>query len=283
MRKQGLFLVLAAVVAFSGFAFSGAAYADDAACNCAPAVPPADVADWAMRGLLGFAKTSGTSDTTALNGMIHIAHTVDQWKFLFGAQALYSSTDSVPSAQDLGAEFQANYNISDRLYWFGGLSYDNNKFSGYQYQEMLDTGVGYQFFKDADTKLSGQVGIGEQRLAPETIVPNPYYPPGPLELRTPLGSSSGVVATAAVNFEHSFNDSTKLLANGSIMTGSLNTMTTLGVGLQVKMSHRLSLVAAYQLINNSTVPVSTPPISKSSGLTTLNIAYELKNPDLAPQ
>jgi hypothetical protein len=80
MRKQGLFLVLAAV------AFSGAAYADDAGCNCTPAVPPADVPDWAMRGLLGFAKTSGTSDTTSANGSFNVAHTVDVWKFLFGAQ-----------------------------------------------------------------------------------------------------------------------------------------------------------------------------------------------------
>jgi putative salt-induced outer membrane protein len=274
MRKQGLFLVLAAV------AFSGAAYADDAGCNCAPAVPPADVPDWAMRALLGFAKTSGTSDTTSANGSFNAAHTVDQWKFLFGTQFLYGSTDNITSAQDFGAEFQTNYNISDHLYWFGGLSYDNNKFSGFQYQEMIDTGVGYQFIKEPDTKLSGQVGIGEQRLAPENIFPNPYYPPGPLDLRTPLGSTSGVVATAAVNFEHSFNPSTKVLANGAIQSGSANTMTTLGVGLQVKMSGRLSLVAAYQLVSNSKVPEG---ISKSSGLTTLNLAYELKNPDLAPQ
>ena len=100
MRKQGLFLVLAAV------AFSGAAYADDAGCNCAPAVPPADVPDWAMRALLGFAKTSGTSDTTSANGSFNAAHTVDQWKFLFGTQFLYGSTDNITSAQDFGAEFQ---------------------------------------------------------------------------------------------------------------------------------------------------------------------------------
>jgi putative salt-induced outer membrane protein len=280
MRKQGLFLVLAAV------GLSGAAYADDAGCNCAPAVPPADLPDWAMRSVLGFAKTSGTSDTTSANGTFNAAHTVDDWKFLFGAQFLYGSTDNITSAQDFGAEFQANYNISDRLYWFGGLNYDNNKFSGFAYQEMVDTGVGYQFIKDDATKLSGQVGIGEQRLEPEnieTVPPQPLPPLPPLPpgtYRQQLGSTSDVVATAAVNFEHSFNPSTKVLAMGAIQSGSANTMTTLGAGLQVKMSGRLSLVAAYQLVSNSTVPAG---ISKSSGLTTLSLAYELKNPKLAPQ
>jgi putative salt-induced outer membrane protein YdiY len=158
------------------------------------------------------------------------------------------------------------------------LNYDNNKFSGFAYQEMADTGVGYQFIKEADTKLSGQVGIGVQRLLPEAITANPLPPPQ--EFRTEGSTTSGVVATAAVNFEHAFNPSTKVLASGAIQSSSANTMTTLGVGLQVKMSGRLSLVAAYQLVSNSKVPEG---VSKSSGLTTLNLAFELKNPNLAPQ
>jgi putative salt-induced outer membrane protein YdiY len=46
------------------------------------------------------------------------------------------------------------------------------------------------------------------------------------------------------------------------------------------MSDRLSLAAAYQLVRNSKPPDG---IDGSSGLTTLNLVYELKNPKLAPQ
>lgn len=272
MRKQALFLVLAVV------AFSGLAYADDAGCNCAPAAPAADVPDWAMRALAGYAKTSGTSDTTSANFMFRAAHTVDAWKFLFGAQGLYGSTQNVTSAQDVGAEFQANYTISGDLYWFAGVNYDDNKFSGFVYQEMIDTGVGYQIINDADTKLSAQVGIGEQRLQPEQLIADPNV--AGHFFRIQGASTSNVAATGAVNFQHTFNPSTSVFANLGVVSSSADTVTTFGVGLQVKMSTRFSLAAAYQVVNNSKVPAG---VSKSNGLTTLNLVYELKNPQLAPQ
>jgi putative salt-induced outer membrane protein len=266
MRKQLWFLVL------SAGALCGAAYADEA-----PA-PAADVPDWAVRALAGYAKTSGTSDTTSANALFRAAHTYESWKFLLGAQAVYGATQGVSSAQDVGAEFQANYNISSNLYWFAGGNYDDNKFSGFVYQEMINTGVGYQIINDTDTKLSAQVGIGEQRLQPEQLLADPAVP-GHF-LRIPGSSTSNLVATGAASFEHSFNPATKLIAALAVQSGSANTMTTAGVGLQVKMGDRFSLAAAYQLVTNSKVP---PGVSKSNGLTTLNLVYELKNPKLAPQ
>jgi putative salt-induced outer membrane protein YdiY len=272
MRKQALFLILSAV------AFSGAAYADGAPCDCTPATPAADVPDWAVRALAGYAKTSGTSDTTSANALFRAAHTWEDWKFLFGAQALYGSTQSVTSAQDIGAEFQANYNISPNLFWFGGVSYDDNKFSGFVYQEMIDTGVGYQIINDADTKLSAQVGIGEQRLQTEQLIADPNV--AGHFFRIQGASTSNIAATGAINFTHAFNPATSVFANLGVVSSSADTVTTFGVGLQVKMNTRFSLAAAYQVVNNSKVPAG---VSKSNGLTTLNLVYELKNPKLAPQ
>jgi len=47
---------------------------------------------WAMRGLVGFANTSGTTDNTTANGSFHIAHTWEDWKFLAGVGGQYGST-----------------------------------------------------------------------------------------------------------------------------------------------------------------------------------------------
>jgi putative salt-induced outer membrane protein len=267
-------------VVMGTLALCGAACADEDAPPPAPASGDATPdSTWAMRALAGLSKTSGNTDTTTANGLFHVAHVVDDWKFLFGAQGLYGSNKGITTAQDFGAEFQANYNINERLYWFSGLNYDNNKFSGFAYQEMLDTGLGYQFIKTDDTKLTGQVGVGVQRLRPETYLTNPTG--GIVSGSVVQGdATSDAVGTAAINFEHSFNSITKLLASVAVQSGSANTMTTAGVGLQVKMSDRLSLAAAYQLVRNSKPPDG---IDGSSGLTTLNLVYELKNPKLAPQ
>lgn len=262
MRKQVWILVPIAL------AFWGVACADDSA-----AVDDT----WAMRALAGYASTSGITDTSAANGLFHVAHTVEDWKFLFGAAALYGSTKGETTAQDFNVYFQANYNITPRMYWFGLANYDDNRFSGFAYQEMLGTGVGYQFIKDDATKLSGQIGIGEARLRPELLTEDAV---GGITSTTELNSSSYVVAIGQVNFEHSFNSITKLIAGIAVQSGSQNTMTTGSVGLQVKMSDRLSLAAAYQTVRNSKPPAG---IAASAGLTTLNLVYEMKNPKLAPQ
>jgi putative salt-induced outer membrane protein len=268
MRKRSLVLLL------SGIGLCNAAHSDE---TPATTTNPDDT--WALRAVAGFSKTTGNTDTTTGNGQFHVAHVVDSWKFLFGMQGLYGATKGETTAQDYGVEFQTNYNFTDRLYWFGGLNYDNNKFSGFAYQEMLNTGAGYQFVQTDATKLSGQIGVGVQRLRPETYLTDPtggIISGSVVEQDT----TSDVIGTGAINFEHSFNKSTKLLASVAVQSGSANTMTTAGAGLQVKMSDRLSLTAAYQLVHNSKPPVG---IDGSSGLTTLNLVYELKNPKLAPQ
>jgi putative salt-induced outer membrane protein len=159
MPKRYLVLLL------GGIGICSAAHADEPA----PTNTNSDDA-WALRAVAGFSKTSGNTDTTTANGQFHVAHVIDNWKFLFGMQGLYGATKSETTAQDFGLEFQTNYNFTDRLYWFAGLNYDNNKFSGFAYQEMLNTGAGYQFIQTDTTKLSGQIGVGVQRLRPETYL-----------------------------------------------------------------------------------------------------------------
>jgi len=263
IRRQAWWVLLAAT------AWCGA-QADDT-----PA--PATDGTWASRAAAGYTKTGGNTDTSTGNALFHIAHVVDDWKFLFGAEGLYGSTHGETTAQAWDAHFQANYNITERLYWFGGLRYDDNKFSGFNYQETISTGVGYQFIKTDDTKLSGQVGVGERRLRPEILTEDSV---GAITATTELPAESDTVVDAAINLNHSFNATTKVIAGLAVESGRLNTMTTAGIALQVKMTNVLALSASYQLVRNSKPP---PGVGSSATLTTLNLVYELKNPKLAPE
>ena len=59
--------------------------------------------------------------------------------------------------------WQSDYKLSVRSFWFGGLHYDADKFSGFDYQTSLITGYGNKFF-DTDTyKFSSQLGAGFRR------------------------------------------------------------------------------------------------------------------------
>jgi putative salt-induced outer membrane protein len=257
-------------VLVGALALCGAAHADDATDGNG---------SWAARAQLGYSKTGGNTDTSSANALFHIAHTVDQWKFLFGADGFYGATQGTTTAQSWDAYLQANYNIGDQFYWFGKLSDLANKFSGFAYQEVVSTGVGYQFIKSDSTKLSGQVGIGERRLQTDSFTTDPVGGITPGTYVT-FPTQTDTVLDAQVKFEHSFNAITKILAGYEINSGADNTMQTASVALQVKMSDRLALAAGYSLVTNSKPPSG---IGKSASLETLSLVYALKNKDLAPE
>jgi putative salt-induced outer membrane protein len=249
-------------VLLGGSWLCSAAYADDL---------------WASRGQLGFAKTGGNTDTTTGNFLVHIAHLNSDWKYLFGAEGLYGSTQGETTAQAWSVHLQANYNITERLYWYGGLGYVDDKFSGFVYQETLATGAGYQFVKTRATKLAGQIGIGARRLRPEILVKDEV---GGIVSATEQEGSSDAVLDAAATYEHAFNDSTKLLAAAALESGKENTLSKGSIGLQVKMTDKLGLSAGIQGTHNSKPPAGAKP---TDTLTTLNLVYEIKNPKLAPE
>jgi len=252
------------LVAVGGLILSSAAYADDED-------------TWASRAQVGYAKTGGNTDTSSGNALFHIAHVVGDWKFLFGFEGLYGSTKGETTAQAWDVHLQANYNITDRLYWYGGLRYDDNKFSGFVYQETASTGAGYQFVKTDETKLTGQIGVGARRLRPEVMTEDAV---GGIVSTMELESTTDAVLDAAVNLEHAFNSATKIIAGVAVESGKDNTMTNANLSLQVKMTNVLALSAGYQYIRNSKPPAGSGP---SNSLVTLNLVYELKNPKLAPE
>ena len=233
--------------------------------------------DWAMRALLGYTKTGGNTDNSSANYLFHVAHTIGDWKLLFGSEGLYGSTKGETTAQAWDAHAQANYNFTPKFYWYVGANYTDDRFSGFAYQQAVTTGAGWQIIQSDATKLTAQAGIGYQQLRPEILVKDDL---GGVTSRTELDSQSSAVGAASVTFEHSFNQYTKILAAASVQASSLNTLTVASAGLQVKMSNRLALAVGYQLTNNSNPPPGSGP---RDTLTTVSLVYDMKNPKLAPE
>jgi putative salt-induced outer membrane protein len=259
-------------------ALSGAARADDA--------PPYEGdPNWSMRAVLGYSKTGGNTDNSSANALFHVAHVIGDWKLLFGTEGLYGSTRGETTAQAFTVHGQANYNITPKLYGYVGASYADDRFSGFAYQDAVTSGVGYQFFNSDTTKLSVQGGVGYLWLRKEYLIKDSIggvqqrldYDPTTGE---PYDQEKSVAFNGAITFEHSFNQSTKILAGATVLSSSDNTQTTANVALQVKMSTHLALAAGYQLTDNSSPPAGS---GRRDTLTTLSLVYDMKNPKLAPE
>jgi putative salt-induced outer membrane protein len=158
------------------------------------------------------------------------------------------------------------------MFWFGKLEYQDDRYSGFQYQESAATGIGRIFLQSETDKLTGQIGAGIRRLRREDLIRDDT---GAVISRIPGDSSEDGVATGAVSYEHNFNASTKLVEALSVESGRSNTLLKNNLGVQVKMGSALALAVSYSYIRNSSPPVTV--LSKTDQLTTVSLVYELMN------
>jgi putative salt-induced outer membrane protein len=229
-----------------------------------PAPPPPPLV---VKAQVGYVSSHGDTDAQTANAKLEVILNSELWKHDLQLAGLYGQSNNIVSAEMFDAQWQSNYNFTDRLFGFGALHYDDDKFSGFQYQETISTGAGYSLVKLQDATLDVQVGVGYRRLRPELIDKDDT---GDVISRTPLEAESGAVATATIKGMYAFNSSTKLTDVVAAEAGTDDTLLQNDLGLQVSMSKTLSITIAYEVKHNSSPPAG---LVKTDSLVTFNLTY----------
>ena len=227
---------------------------------------------WSGKGQAGYVMSRGNSDTDAANAKLDAFLLTPQWKHQFTLEGLFGRSAQITSAERWDFRLQSDYTINSNLFAFGALAYQDDRFSGFQYQGSASGGIGTRFFNSDTTKLSAQVGVGYRLLRPETLVKDDN---GAVIDRIPLERESEVVGTAGVDFMHQFNSSTKLTDKLISESGSSNTSIKNDLALEVKMSKQLALAAGYSVLHN-TKPAEG--VKRTDTVTTLNVVYAFPAP-----
>jgi putative salt-induced outer membrane protein len=232
--------------------------------DTAPAPPPPPLT---VKVQVGYVSSHGNTDAQTANAKLDAIYVVDAWKHELQLAGLYGKSNDFVSAENLDAQWQSNYNFTNRLFAFGSLHYADDKFSGFQYQETVSAGAGYSIVKLADATLDAQVGVGYRRLRPELLDKDAD---GDVVSRTPLDVETGAVATANIKGMYAFNSSTKLTEVVAVESGSDNTLLQNDLGLQVNMSKALAITVGYEVRHNSSPPAG---LVKTDSQVTFNLAY----------
>jgi putative salt-induced outer membrane protein len=211
-------------------------------------------ADWKGKGEAGIVFARGNTDADTINLKLGMSEEVDQWKHALELAALRASNGGIKSADRYMAGWQSDYKISARSFVFGALRYENDKFSGFDYQASASTGIGYKFYDTARIKLSGQAGLGYRRLQDSAT-----------------GAASGnAVFVAGMDYENAVTATTKIIDKFHAESGSDNTLLSNFLGVEVKMSDKLALSAGLDARQNTKPP---PGKKKTDTVTTLNLVY----------
>ena len=214
-------------------------------------------AEWSGKAELGASMATGNSDNQSANGAFEVNYKHEKWENVLGFMGNYGNDGDTTTAQRWEVRGQTNYSFTEKAYWFGAARYDDDRFSAYDYQASLATGLGYKFFDTEETKLWVQGGPGyrvsKERETGDTI--------------------DGVIFRGNVGFERQITATTRIVDLFLVESGSDNTYLQNNLGLVVTITGSLGLRVGYEVRYNTDVP---PGIEKTDTLTTIGLQYESK-------
>jgi putative salt-induced outer membrane protein len=239
------------------------AHADDA--------PPPPVG-WTGKGEVGAVLARGNADTTTADVKFDGTDSFGNWKNTAHLAFLYGESADFSTAQRLEGAWQSDYNYSKKMFVFGAIAGEDDKFDGFVYQATLSTGLGYKVVDSDTTKLTVTAGIGYRRLQTETLIKDDD---GRVIARDPGPSSSDGVGTVGLDYSQQITKTTKLVDRLAIQSGGQNTAVANDFSIAVNMTDALALSFGFGVRYNSDPPAG----SKSSDeLTTINLVYAFNQP-----
>jgi putative salt-induced outer membrane protein len=215
-------------------------------------------AQWTGKGEAGVALASGNTESRTANARVSVGYKRDDWENTFGLGGLYVRTEGETTARRWEAMAQTRFDFYASNFWYGGVRYEEDRFSGFDHQGLVTTGVGRRFIQNDTTKLIGQVGVGYKFWETLTI---------------PSDKDSSITGVASLEFDHKLTGTTTVFDKFSGEFTSGNNFLQNEVGVAVKMTDRMALALAYAVRHNTDPPGG---FEKTDTLVTVNLVYEVK-------
>jgi len=215
-------------------------------------------AQWTGKGEAGLAIANGNSSSRTANAKLDLARKVEKWEHGVGLSGLYVRADGDTTAERWEARAQSRFDFAARTFWFAGLRYEEDRFSGFDHQGLATTGIGRRFIEDEVTRLIAQVGVGYKFW--ET-------------LGAPADKDNRVTGVANVDFTQQLTGTTSVFDRLAGEFASGNNFLRNAIGVAVKMSDRLALALAYLVRHNTNPPDG---FKKTDSLSTVNLVYEVR-------
>ncbi|MCG6940947.1 MAG: DUF481 domain-containing protein [Thiohalocapsa sp.] len=207
---------------------------------------------WAGEAQIGFASSSGNSDTNNLNANLLISYTAYPWRHYLGGEVIRAENDGKRTTERYAAAYKPEYFFGPRTFAFGFFGYDRDPFSNIEARYSSTVGLGHALVANERQTLTVQLGGGYRVTQYTDNTPDSEEP----------------VARGAFNYTLSLTNNTNFSEDFSVMAGSDNTFIESVSALQVAMTDTLALSLSYTVLNNSFTP---PGIESTDTFTSVNL------------
>jgi putative salt-induced outer membrane protein len=215
---------------------------------------PAD--SWAAEVAAGLILTSGNTDTDSFTGNAEVVNEREYWRHTGKAEIYTSSTDGEKTAERWLASFKSDYMIGGGPnYLFAMLMYEDDSFSGYDYQASETVGYGRKVIERPDMKLDLELGAGARQRK-----------------ETESGDTDNeAIVRGAAKFEWLMRESVTFAEELTVEAGEEATITTSITSLTSQLVGNLAAKLAFRVKHVSDVPEG---VKKTDTETTATLVYK---------
>jgi len=202
---------------------------------------------------LGYVGTTGNTDTTTFNTEVLFTFRQELWTHNAKLQGLASQENDVTRAERYYLENKSDFALDENQYLYGKGSYNDDRFSGFDYQATLSAGYGRYLIRRDNYDLQGFVGAGYREN----------------EIQGFGSEGEGIISLGeSVNWQ--ISDNSKLVQSFTSDIGNDLTVSRFEIGLESNIIDRIATKIAFQLRNNSEVPAGN---KKTDTQTSVSLVY----------
>lgn len=215
--------------------------------------------DWEGEAELGVLKTTGNTEETNVNGRLGLLHEITTWRNIGNFRSVYTEAEDETTAERYRAELETNYKFAEHQYWFLRGSYEDDRFSGYDFQSSSTTGYGQRFLEWNDRTfldLSAGVGYRYNRLE---------------EPEDGSQAEEEAIARLAAQFDFALSETSlfRQKLNTEIGLDENKVITESETSIQANVIGSLSLKVAYRVRQLSDPPPDSSDTETETSLTLL--------------
>lgn len=216
---------------------------------------PTPTNQWKGNVEVGFVKTSGNTDTETLNTKASAVTDREIWRHKINLEALKTSDHGTTTAERYAINGQSDYKLKGKKnFLFLFLSYENDRFSGYDYQLTESIGYGRRVLDEANMKLDLEIGPGARQRKVEVT----------------HKQEREMMVRGAANYLWNISDSSNFTESLSAEVGENVTITKSVTALVAKINSSLASKVTYTIKNTSKVPAG---IKKTDSETAVTLVY----------
>ena len=213
---------------------------------------------WTSTAELGFIKTTGNTETQTTSLKADVVYEVDKWRHSghlegYGSESADDTGVNVVSAERYELSGKSDYKFTEHDYVFGSVKLQKDRFSGFEYEDIISLGYGRKAIKKQNMELDLEIGPGMRFFKVDNRV-----------------SDDEAILVLAANYWWAISDTSKFIQELSTEIGEDITSTKSVTGIQANINSTLALKFTYTIRNKTKVPVDT---EKNDTETAMTLVY----------